>query len=56
MTLCTLKKKCLLNLKKRLKKKSRFVFIKKKTFKYLGYVARNLQKLRKNKKKLNLNK
>jgi hypothetical protein len=53
MKLCTLKKKCLLNLKKKLKKKSHFVFIKKKIANYLGYVDRNL---RKNEIKLEKNK
>ena len=44
MTLCTLKKKCLINLKKKLKKKHNFFLIKKKTKKYFGYIVRNLKK------------
>jgi hypothetical protein len=53
MTLCTLKKKCLITLKKKLKNKHTFFLLKKKTKKYFGYIVRNL---RKNKKKIRFNK
>jgi hypothetical protein len=53
MTLCTLKKKSLITLKKKLKNKYNFFLMKKKTKKYFGYIVRNL---RKHKKKLRFNK
>jgi hypothetical protein len=51
MTLCTLKKKCLLTLKKKLKNKYNFFLMKKKTKKYFGYIVRSLR--RNKRKKLN---
>jgi len=53
MKLCTLKKKCIMALKKKINNKYNFFLMKKKTKKYFGYIVRNL---RKNKKKIRFNK
>jgi len=49
MTLCTLKKKCMLNLKKKIKHKYNVFLMKKKTKKYFGYILRNIRKHKKKK-------
>jgi hypothetical protein len=50
MTLCTLKKKYIFKLKKKINKKKKYFLLKTKTKKYLRYVLWNLKKLKKLKK------
>jgi hypothetical protein len=51
MNLCTLKKKCILNLKTKIKNKYNVFLMKKKTKKYFGYILRNVRKYKRQKKK-----